>query len=254
MKTKRFNSPDGFRFYQIKGKKYVSATTTCKVIPKSFLNEWYARMEKEAFMKVIEEFQGTKEFLKRLLQLANPKSETAAGKYIEYTSRFGNKVHDRIDSFFSKGKRPKMTTKQKRCFKQFLRWYKKSDIKPIKGKAEFVVFHKKMGVAGTVDLFAKYKGQTLVIDWKTGKSVYPDHFYQIVIYIMCAQSMGMLVKEGLIVHVPRDGGKAKAYPVIPGEGRAPSFDQVRQLVSFWQMLFLKERKKDNLGRVRRKAA
>lgn len=240
MKAKRFNTPDGFRFYRIDGKKYVSATTTCRVIPKTFLMGWYARMEKEAFMHIIEEFQGKKVFLKKLLQLANPKSETAAGKYIEITSRFGNKIHDRIDAFFSKKTKPKLSKKQKRCFKQFLRWYKQSDLKPIKGKSEVVVFHKKMGVAGTVDLLAKNNGKLIVIDWKTGKSIYPDHYYQLVIYIMCAQSMGMKINSGLIVHIPRDGGKVKHYPVIPGKGKAPSFDQVRQLVSFWQMLFLKK--------------
>lgn len=243
MKVKRFNNPEGFRFYKIDGEPFVSATTTCRVIPKPFLMPWYARMEKQALMEIIEEFQDKKVFLKKLLQLANFKSETAAGKYIAYTSRFGDKVHSRIDSFFSKKDRPKLTKAQKKCFKQFLRWWKASGLKAVKGKAEMVVFHKKMKVAGTVDLFTKYKNKLLVTDWKTGKSVYLDHYYQVVIYIMCAQSMGMKVKEGLIVHVPREGGRAKQYPVIPGEGKAPSFAQVKQLVEFWQMLNLKKEKK-----------
>lgn len=240
MKVKRFNNPEGFRFYKIDGESFVSATTTCKMIPKPFLMPWYARMEKAALMEIIEEYQGSKEFLKKLLQLANPKSETAAGKYIGYTSRFGDKIHSRIDSYFTKKKRPKLNKAQKKCFKQFLRWYKKSELKPIKGKAEVVVFNRKLKVAGTVDLFAKFKGKILAIDWKTGKSVYPDHYYQVVIYIMCAQSMGMKVKHGLIVHVPREGGKVRHYPVIPGKGKAPSFAKVKQLIEFWQMLNLKE--------------
>ncbi len=242
MATTKATNPDGFRFYTINGKKYVSATTVCKMMPKPFLLPWYAKMEKQAVAKLMATITSSKKLRSALQDLVE--GRPAAIDYIEKTAKFGNKIHAAIESRFSKAKAPKLKKKHRKCMKEFDRWWKGSGLVAVPKKAEFVVHSKKLGVAGTLDLLAKLKDTKIlmVLDWKTGSGVYPEAFYQVVIYILCLQEMGFAVKSGLIVHVSRDGSSVKLHQVIPGKGRAPSFEKVKQLISFWKMLNARAKK------------
>jgi len=237
MAIKRTTSPDGFRFYTIKKKRYPSATTYVRVIPKPFLYPWYANMEKQAVMKLLAKFKG-KRLINRLYALAEPKSEIAASKYIQKMSNWGDLIHSTIDAIFTGAKSPSLKPKHKKCIAQFQKWWKRSKLEAVKNKSEVIVHCEKPLVAGTIDLIAKVKGigELIVCDWKTGAGIYLDHYYQVVMYIMCCQAMGMKVKRGLIVHIPRDGAEVKIYQVIPGEGKAPTFAQVGRLIDFWSLL------------------
>jgi len=239
MAKSKVRNIDGARFYTIKKASYVSATTTCKVMPKPFLMPWYANMEKKAVRRLLKKYINKDlqfdELIKKLTKLSAERSPTAASIYIEKTSKFGNALHAAIEGFFT-GHKPNLQGKQKKCFKQFKKWWSGSGFTPIKKESEFVVHSNKLKVAGTIDQGVMREGKHEILDWKTGKSVYPDHYYQVVIYIICCQEMGLKVKRGWIVHTPRDGGKVKVHKVIPGKGKAPSIEQVKQMISFWKML------------------
>ena len=239
MAKTKIKNIDGARFYTIEKTSYISVTTTCKMLPKPFLMPWYANMEKKAVRRLLKKYKKKHLLLTALLEelakLAKKKSPTAASIYIEKTSKFGNALHAAIEGFFT-GHKPKLQGKQKKCFKQFKTWWKTSGFTAIKKESEFVVHSKKLKVAGTVDQGVLREKRHEILDWKTGKSVYPDHYFQVVIYIICCQEMGLKVKRGWIVHTPRDGSKVKVYKVIPGKGQAPSFEQVKQMIAFWKML------------------
>ena len=237
MAKAKIRNIDGARFYTIEKTSYISVTTTCRMLPKPFLMPWYANMEKQAVRRLLEKYEGKKKkLIKELYKLSEPRSPTAASTYITKTSKFGDAIHDAIHGYFT-GHKTKLTPKQKKCFKQFKRWWVGSGFTSIKKESEFVVHSKKEGVAGTIDKGVKNaKGKHQIVDWKTGKSVYPDHYYQVVMYIICCQEMGLKVKVGWIVHTPRDGSKVKAYKVVPGKGKAPSIAQAKQVIAFWKML------------------
>lgn len=241
MATTRTTNPDGFRFYTIDGKKYVSATTVCKMMPKPFLLPWYAKMEKQAVGKIMATITNSKKLRAALQDLVE--GPAAAIAYIEKTAKFGNKIHSAIESRFSKEKSPTLKKKHKKVMRQFDKWWKGSGLVAMPKKSEFTVHSKKLGVAGTLDLLAKLKGKDtlMVLDWKTGSGVYPEAFFQVVMYIMCLNEMGFNTKAGIIVHAARDGSPIKLHQVIPGHGRAPSFDKVKRLIDFWKMLNVKKK-------------
>ena len=225
---------DGVRFYLIKKGWYVSVTTTCKMLPKPFLMPWYANMEKKAVRRLLKKYKGEK-LIKKLTKLSKKKSPTAAGMYIKKTSKFGDMLHNAIHGHFT-GHTVKLSKKGKKCFKQFKTWWEDSGFTSIKKESEFIVHSDTLKIAGTIDKGIKREGKHEIVDWKTGKSVYPDHYYQVVMYIICCQEMGLKVKVGWIVHTPRNGSKVKVYKVVPGKGKAPSFAQAKQVIAFWKML------------------
>jgi hypothetical protein len=61
----------------------------------------------------------------------------------------------------------------------------------------------RMRVCGTLDLYARVKGVLTVLDWKTGKAIYPEAFLQNVAYRHAAQRLGMRSAQGLIVRLPK---------------------------------------------------
>ena len=59
------------------------------------------------------------------------------------------------------------------------------------------------GYAGTLDLYARVKGVLTVLDWKSGKAIYPEAFLQNVAYRHAAKRLGMPSAQGLIVRLPK---------------------------------------------------
>src|SRR5262249_11036297 len=59
------------------------------------------------------------------------------------------------------------------------------------------------GYAGTLDLYARVRGVLTVLDWKSGKAIYPEAFLQNVAYRHAAARLGMPSEQGLIVRLPK---------------------------------------------------
>jgi hypothetical protein len=59
------------------------------------------------------------------------------------------------------------------------------------------------GYAGTLDLYARVSGVVTVLDWKSGKAIYPEAFLQNVAYRHAAARHGWPSAQGLIVRLPK---------------------------------------------------
>src|SRR5262249_35193952 len=59
------------------------------------------------------------------------------------------------------------------------------------------------GYAGTLDLYALVRGVLTVLDWKSGKAIYPEAFLQNVAYRHAAARLGLPAEQGLIVRLPK---------------------------------------------------
>jgi hypothetical protein len=59
------------------------------------------------------------------------------------------------------------------------------------------------GYAGTLDLYARVKGVLTVLDWKSGKAIYPEAFLQNLAYRHAATRAGLPSAQGLIVRLPK---------------------------------------------------
>jgi len=75
---------------------------------------------------------------------------------------------------------------------------------------EVNVFHPDLRIGGQIDCVARCGNQVILIDWKSGKDIYPNHAMQIAAYAMCYEAMtGEAVSEAWIVKSGKHGFDAK---------------------------------------------
>jgi hypothetical protein len=109
-------------------------------------------------------------------------------------------------------------------------------IEPVAREAS--VFHHTDGWAGTIDLLAGMRGTLWLLDWKTGKGVYPDMVLQLAAY---AHASHMLNTAGAVVdwvqpercglvHVTSDS--ATLYPVAADDDAYLTFRYCQQVWAF----------------------
>jgi hypothetical protein len=80
-------------------------------------------------------------------------------------------------------------------------WAKSVALEPL--AIERAVYCEVCGYAGTLDLYARVHGVLTVLDWKSGKAIYPEAFLQNVAYRHAATRRGMPSTQGLIVRLPK---------------------------------------------------
>src|SRR6202035_4546300 len=80
-------------------------------------------------------------------------------------------------------------------------WAKSVALEPL--AIERTVYCLACGYAGTLDLYARVKGVLTVLDWKSGKAIYPEAFLQNLAYRHAATRAGLLSTQGLIVRLPK---------------------------------------------------
>src|SRR5262249_44547346 len=80
-------------------------------------------------------------------------------------------------------------------------WARSVALEPL--AIERVVYCQACGYAGTMDLYARVGGVLTVLDWKSGKAIYPEAFLQNVAYRHAAARQGMPSTQGLIVRLPK---------------------------------------------------
>ena len=94
-------------------------------------------------------------------------------------SELGTKLHHRIEKFFNQ---VEDTEGESIEFKYFLEFYRQfqamnPEVKPY--RTEWLVYDKKLSLAGSVDmLFENSKGELLILDWKRSKSIDKSNRFQ----------------------------------------------------------------------------
>src|SRR5438094_5578416 len=79
-------------------------------------------------------------------------------------------------------------------------WAKSCSLEPL--AIERTVYCFDCGYAGTLDLYARVKGVLTILDWKSGKAIYPEAFLQNVAYRHAAARGELPSAQGLIVRLP----------------------------------------------------
>ena len=77
--------------------------------------------------------------------------------------------------------------------------------------SEVSVFHPELRFAGQIDCVARCGDRVIIIDWKSGKEIYPSHAMQVAAYAMAYEAMtGLVVSEAYVVKAsPITGFEAK---------------------------------------------
>ena len=93
-------------------------------------------------------------------------------------------------------------------------WTRSVALEPL--AIERTVYCERCGYAGTFDLYARVRGVLSLLDWKSGKAIYPEAFLQNVAYRHAAERRGLPVTQGLIVRLPKlIGDPAWEVMVVP---------------------------------------
>lgn len=211
---KRNDTPRG-RFYEIDGKKYPSVTTILSVIGKPALVNWAANVERELVMEVsadlYQDAAGTPP-MNRLAWLTTLQArlgkQKAHVKALAKAAEIGSQIHALVEwtlkceLCYEVGPSPKVCDKAQWGFMAWEDWRKKVNLKPI--FVEQTVYSKEWGYAGTLDLLGEVEGKLTVLDWKSGKAIYPEAKLQNAACRTAVREMGHGDPlQGIIVRLPK---------------------------------------------------
>ena len=258
--AKRTDRRKGGRFYTTpEGQNYPSVTNILGIIAKPALINWAANMERELVVEASANMYGdlcnngsvpqmnraayVTSLQKRLgVTKAHQKALTKAGE-------IGSQVHALIEWNIRKGlgeevgPEPQLTDKAVWAFSVWKKWAEKANFKPI--HCEQAVWSNEYQYAGTMDLMAEIRvngtGEVMrvVVDWKTGKAIYPEALLQNVAYIKALVEMGHAEAplHGLIVRLPKNEKdpepETRLIPWAEQEGLFRAFIHARALWG-WQ--------------------
>lgn len=100
------------------------------------------------------------------------------------------------------------------CVASYDSWAKGMDIKTLGAEVQLVSETYLYG--GTLDKIAEVNGVPTLIDYKTGKSIYEEYFYQLAAYSQLAIENGYGIQKAIIVNIPKsseDNFKVESMPV-----------------------------------------
>lgn len=210
------------RYYPWDNDKYVSVTTAISEgVPKPGLNMWKIKNVAELAARnrkklaTITRIPDAKEFI---LNLFFKKQDNTA-------ANLGSHVHsvcERIAKGEDTGDIQEAAVPYVNSFRQFI-----EDYSPEFVETEATVFSRTHGYAGTADAFIIIDGKLYVVDYKTGKSVWPEVALQLAAYRhgdFFGRSDGTedpipKVDGALVLHIRPEG-----YTAIPVDAGADTFD------------------------------
>ena len=262
--SKRMKRDDGYgrssRFYKTpNGLTLPSVTTILSVINKPALVNWAAKVERELVMEVSADlYQDTPAQLVKMSRagwittMQDRLGKTkAAQRELAKATEIGSQVHRLIEWTLhgelceKAGPSPQISEKAQWAFMTWEEWRHSVKLRPV--YVEQVVWSDVFGYAGTMDLLAEVNDRLTVIDWKTGKAVYPEAFLQNAAYRKAFREMGHGDPEsGLIVRLPKTETDPEFEVVeVPGEDECfEAFINAKRLWD-WQQA-IESRKKENL--------
>ncbi len=202
---------DRARFYRINGCQFPSVTTVLEIIAKPALGPWYAKEERRYFETAMLEVlskPGARDPECVLAAVAEAASGAkAADREKQKAATIGSAVHAGIEWEVrtrlgeDAGPPPILPDPAAWAVESWKDWARSVALEPL--AVERTVYCEDCGYAGTLDLYARVKGIPTVLDWKSGRAIYPEAFLQNVAYRHAAAGLGMFAEQGLIVRLPK---------------------------------------------------
>jgi len=131
-----------------------------------------------------------------------------SSKYRDNLAEVGTLAHQMIVDYFNKVKTDTSEYSQSQidlaenCLLSFWEWEKGHKIEVIMAESQLV--SQEYGFGGTIDCFCKLDGQPTLLDFKTGKAIYPEMFCQLAAYEQLLAESGQLIEVTRILRIGRD--------------------------------------------------
>ena len=239
------------RFYTIDGEHYPSVTTILGIIAKPALVPWAANQERtlvlEAAADLYLDLAKTPPMSRPvyLATLQNRLGKTRAHqRALTMASDIGRQTHALIEWTLRRhlgqavGPEPKVVDDALWAFMAWEDWARSVKLEPL--FIEQVVFSRRHGYAGTMDLLARVDNELALIDFKTSKAIYGESFLQNAAYQVALSEMGHATPTaGYIVRMP----KTQTDPAFEAKRIPPSaeiFPAFQSALALWKWQFRQE--------------
>ena len=207
------------RVYQLPdGRVFPSVTAILQVIGKPALVAWAAKVEREfvktAAAELYREACEADHGMTKLAFMASLDTRLGSLKAHQRESDkaldTGKQVHAMIE-WWARGRlgqdpgpEPKLSPAARAGWDSFNAWISSCEIEPT--MVEQMIWHSKVGYAGTLDWLATKNDILGVVDFKTSNGLYIEHLLQIAAYASAINHMGHgPVLWGMVVQLPKDG-------------------------------------------------
>jgi len=235
------------RFYEVQGHLLPSVTNILSAVSKPALIPWAAKIERELVASAAADLYAAwaaqtvrpplprSAYLTTLLSTLGP--TRAHQRTLEQAGDIGSQTHKLVEWALrtrlgaEAGPEPVVCQEARHGFETFDRWAESVALKPV--LIERQVYSLQHGYAGTLDLLARVNGVLTVIDIKTSRGIWPEHFVQVAAYETAMQEMGYQPSEGLIVRLPKTVGDP-AFEVQPVPAMADLFKVFLAAKAIWQ--------------------
>jgi hypothetical protein len=130
-------------------------------------------------------------------------------------TNIGTLAHEWIEDYLA-GKEPDMPKNKKllSSVESWLAWADENKLTPY--ETEFKVYSREHAYAGTCDYDGMVGAERCIVDWKTGKAVYPEHRLQTMAYKLAREEeLDVTYDARWVVVLPKDGGKIVAERIDP---------------------------------------
>ncbi len=199
------------RFYTIDGQRLPSVTTILDIIAKPALGPWYAKEERRYFETAMLEVlsrPGARDPEFVLAAVAQAVTGVkAADREKQKAAAIRTAVHASIEWELRRqlgedaGPELRLPEAAAWAIESWKDWARSVHLEPL--AIERTVYCVECGYAGTLDLYARVKGVPTVLDWKSGRAIYPEAFLQNLAYRHAAAGTGLASSQGLIVRLPK---------------------------------------------------
>ncbi len=133
------------------------------------------------------------------------------GKYVDDKADIGTLAHQMILDYFngtetdtSEYSRDQIEQAEN-CLLSFWAWEKLNQLDVI--KAEVPLVSQKYRYGGTIDCYCVLNGKRTLLDFKTGKAIYPEMFYQLAAYAQLLADHDMVTERWQILRIGRDANE-----------------------------------------------
>lgn len=203
------------RFYDIDGELYPSVTHVLGVIGKPALINWAANQERDLVIEAAADLYIDIARIQPMTRIAY--LQTLSGRLgtvrahrraLEKAGAIGTQVHALIEWTLRRqlgqevGPEPRADDPARWAFLAFQSWA--SAVSLVPRLIEQTVWSRTHQYAGTMDLLADVNGIPTLVDFKTGKAIYPEAYLQNAAYQVALMEMGHASPAaGLIVRLPK---------------------------------------------------
>jgi genome maintenance exonuclease 1 len=163
-----------------------SVTQVTGVMSKPALRRWYGNTVADYFKNRLSPGMELDEII---IEEIYKDSKSAPFKTRDKAGDLGTLVHAEIENYLEaiirggKYETSLVNQKARSAYERFIGWWVESGYTPI--ATETMIYHREFNYAGTFDILAEdADGRTVVLDIKTSKGVYDEHFAQMAAYAM----------------------------------------------------------------------